>query len=173
MTVALDSAAVRLRRAASIMTGVFVLMAFLVGTFVVAPSLQRRARPFDPLQFPLQHILSRVPGIPGPAVNVGRPIRVTSQKCSLAQTPVTVTGRYSWQSAIPPGAIVPVGEGTAKRQPGCEQFNFVNPMPAGVIAAARAFGGTSTWIITGSETPTVARGVKRVWTTEPFTIVAP
>lgn len=163
----IDQAAKRLRLWALVPAAMVAGLTFALVVTLLKP------KPFDPLTFPLQTVETRVPGIKGPAVLVGKPIRVTGQKCSGAASTISVAGEFQWQSFKPAGTIVPAGHGVGKREPGCTGFDFSNPMPGAVSAAARRLGHRSVWIITGDEKPTQAHGVRQVWRTQPFTIVVP
>lgn len=133
-------------------------------------------RPFDPLVLPTQVIDSRIEGYTGPTVRVGEDVQVSATKCSTADEPVMVQGSLSWQSIRPPGSVVHVGSGTGERDPGCQTFQFTNPMPAEVADRSRALfaqGYThAVWKISGVETPIGhAAAVARTWETEAFRVI--
>lgn len=162
---------------------------FLVGALVAASTIQfLRTDPppvWDPLgEYPVQRIASTVPGVDGPAVRVGDPVKVVDVvKCNNWPTEVQVRGRFRWQSIEPGGLISGERSGTAIRPPGCDPSPaFINTPPPEVVTQMRAAlldaGAPVTWSITGEETPVdppegYARGdgETHAWRTENFTVV--
>ena len=137
--------------------------------------------PWNPLgEYPVQTVLNRAdPASTSPALRLGDQVEVTGSKCNATADNVTIVGTTSWVSVEPPGTALDVGGGTAVRVPGCTTRTFKNPIPPVVAERVRDLhdrGVTrSIWFITGTETPTRddgPDGVKRVWVTENFTIIA-
>ena len=100
---------------------------------------------------------------------------VTGTKC--ATEPVTVTGRYWWREAQPPGFSSAATEGQASGTAGCSTFRFANRVPDDVRARVIDQAGDGTrftvWQVQGEETPRGMDG--RVgeqvqWTSEAFVI---
>lgn len=128
---------------------------------------------FDPLgDYPPQDVIAdERHGVP--TVTAADDVHVVGIKCNESDAPVQVAGHAAWQSVDPPGTVITVGEGTAIREPGCERFEFVNPVPPDVLARTRELGGRVLWRITGTETPIRGdgiRGVPRTWTTETLAV---
>jgi hypothetical protein len=165
----------KLHRAANHLRIVTWVGAFVISLVVVIGwgALHPGPKSFDPLRFPDQKVLSKVDGIKGPAALPGDFVNVTAVKCNLSSKPVGIIGTYEWVAVDPPGAIIEGGHGAAVRQPGCISFNYKNVIPAAVLAEAKERGPRSRWIISGSEKPTNAYSVARVYRSEPFTIVTP
>ena len=173
MTAGVESAAKRLRRAAVLMTGSFVLMAFLVGTFVVAPALQRDDPRFDPFRLPDQTVLSRVSGVIGPAAHDGF-VSVQGTKCNDSAMPVHVVSERSWQTAEPPGIIIGLPKGKGVLPVGCITQTFLDPIPPEVVIFNDRLltrGLHPKWFVTALLTPEGAHVVPRAWRTEPFRIM--
>lgn len=100
---------------------------------------------------------------------------VTGTKC--ATEPVTVSGRYWWREAQPPGFSSAATEGQAQRAAGCSTFRFANRVPDDVRARVReqAAEGTrfTVWQVQGEETPRSMDGTVgslQQWTSEAFVI---
>lgn len=149
----------------------------VVSAFTVDAWLGARDR-FDPLgDYPTQQILNETVS-DVPTLTLLEDVIVEGIKCSNETRPVQVSGVTTWVSVEPPGSIIQVGEGTALRNPGCEEFVFVNPIPPDVadrtLELFRDGLGSVEWRITGIETPIREdgkRGEPRTWTTEPFLII--
>jgi hypothetical protein len=91
---------------------------------------------------------------------------------------VQIKGTLYWQSDNPPGRFLKVAEGANDRGPGCQQYDFSNPIPEEVraeVARLTAEGFTrSEWHLTGTEIPIRGNGeegVSRTWITTSFTII--
>ena len=135
----------------------------------------RAPTPWNPLgDYPEQKVLSRVPGVKGPAVKVSDDaVIVQGTKC--ARVDVRVRGSSFWQSVDIPGTFVSAGAGVADRSAGCVKQTFANPLPPAVEQAAKVKDGPHRWVIAGTETPIrpngKTEGVPRAWSTEEFQVV--
>lgn len=128
------------------------------------------ATPFNPLgQYPQQTVVSRVDGVPG--VKIGTPLVVRALKCNSVSAPVVVDGSAQWQLIAPPGTGPAVAfGGQALRLPGCTEWtdaerspgtstvfpSYRNEVPAEIaeyVRAQAARGVSTTWVISGQETP--------------------
>lgn len=162
--------------------GAWTVGVLAVGLFVLAAAIVfaelRTPEVWDPLgDYPLQHVLSDVPGIPGPAARLDGTVDVEAVKCGADEGVTNVSTELVWKSVDPPGAAWPRGGSVAERAPGCEAQVFSNQVPPEVrelvLAQIDAGYRRPTWIITGTETPVrgAETGVPRRWRTENFVLV--
>lgn len=91
---------------------------------------------------------------------------------------VQIKGTLYWQSDQPPGRFIKIADGANDRGPGCQQYDFTNPIPEQILAEVEkltADGITeSEWHLTGTETPirdNGEEGVSRTWITTSFTLI--
>lgn len=91
---------------------------------------------------------------------------------------VLIKGTLSWESDRPPGRIIKVADGSGERGPGCQLYDFVNPIPDVILEEIEELsqkGYTSSdWHLTGTEIPirdNGEEGVSRTWITTSFTII--
>jgi hypothetical protein len=166
-----------------------VAMLFLLGAFVQHNYLE--PGPWDPLgDYPMQVVMNdqRV-------IDPGETVWIRAVKCVDSSKPVVVEGHSQWQSVLPPGTIVPNGNGTATRYPagvrapklhginqpqpdknGCTTYEYENVLPDIVFDRAaevcKATGHSSLWRLTGAETPVRdgEEGVTRAWESQAFRI---
>ena len=146
------------------------LIVFAVAVIVAV----RAPSPWNPLgDYPEQKVLSRVPGIEGPAVLASDAVTVEGTKC--ARVAVRVRGGSFWQSVDVPGTFVSAGSGVADKSAGCVTRTFVNPIPPAVAQASKGKNGPHRWIIAGTETPIrpdgKREGVPRAWATQEFVVI--
>ena len=177
----MNTEAAKVGRQAS--TAVWALFAVAVALVVVAASLLyielRTPERWDPLgDYPTQQVLSRVPGVEGPATTAHGTVDVTATKCSNADEPIEIDTELAWRSVDPGGAAWSRGHSQAVRDPGCTSLRFDNPIPPQVraLVAAQHDAGypAPVWQIVGVETPVRHNGTEGVetrWRTENFTIV--
>lgn len=134
---------------------------------------------WDPLgEYPVQTILSRVPGVAGPAAQIDGPVDVLATKCNNTDHAVSVTTELAWKSVDPAGTAWSRGTSLDQREPGCQSLRFDNVIPPEVRALMQAQLDHGieepVWQIVGSETPVRddgAEGVERRWSTQNFVIV--
>ena len=100
---------------------------------------------------------------------------VTGAKCSTV--PVTVSGRYWWREAQPPGFSSQATTSQAQRAAGCSTFRFANRVPddvrSRVIDQAEDGPRFTVWQVQGEETPRSMEGrtgEQVQWSTEAFVI---
>jgi hypothetical protein len=134
----------------------------------------RHSTPQPAFNLPVQSVLSRVPGIAGPAVVIGQPVEVRGTKCNVTGKTVLTVGNVTWQSVKPPGASVALPQTLARPfPPACKTFTFFNVMPPEVVTQTRQLladtGKPVSWQITG--TNSVGGYATGVWVTQPFQIV--
>lgn len=143
--------------------------AFVAGvvlTLAVGPSLVVwLTQPYAPLgNYPVpQAVLSRVPGVEGPAVLHGQPVRVRGLKCNDSAEPVAVTGA-TYAVREDPRQTVLLMQGAGVREPGCHAFSYANLLPPEV--------GPGRWRLEGFEE--VVQGSDRqrkAWYSEWFEVV--
>jgi hypothetical protein len=92
---------------------------------------------------------------------------------------VQITGTLYWQSDEPPGRFIKIADGANDRGPGCQQYDFTNPIPEQVLAEIEKLSANgiteSEWHLTGRETPVrndgEEEGVSRTWITTSFTVI--
>jgi hypothetical protein len=91
---------------------------------------------------------------------------------------IQIKGTLFWQSDLPPGRLIKIAEGAGPRGPGCQQYDFANPVPEQVLAEIEKLSAKgiteSEWHLTGTETPIRddgEEGVSRTWITTTFTLV--
>ena len=131
----------------------------------------------DAFRLPPQVVMSRVPGIAGPAVRLGDPVVVQGTKCNITDKTLIGHGAVSWISIEPPGVIeqLPSSGGAAWGPHQCVTRTFVNPMPVAVISAITTLHkyekGPIMWAITGSIT--ADHYAQQQWVTKPFRVVVP
>lgn len=172
-------------RAASWVLGAsLMLAAVLLGG--LAYSLLFVDDPWDPLgEFPTQAVVAdRTVGwdetgtgntVSIPAVSLADGV-VSTDAVKCYDEFVQVEGFVVWHTRDPGGFIVETGRGAAERSPGCQDFEFDNPIPAEIAEHAEArFADGDEFVvvaIAGVETPSRegGEGVARPWTTEPFAI---
>lgn len=108
-------------------------------------------------------------------VQLDEPATVSVKAVKCADESVLVTGTMAWVSSDPAGRVVaiPTDGAVGRRTEGCMEFTFRNELPAEVVAATVAFGGTASWRLTGVETPINAdgAGVPAAWQTNEVLIV--
>ena len=105
-------------------------------------------------------------------VSPGASVHVSGTKCITADDQVPVSGTVSWRMVSPRVRLIPVAEGQAVRNPGCETFEFDNPVPDEVLDAHAESGAAVTvWQITGTERTDA--GAQQTWATENFALVDP
>ena len=131
---------------------------------VVATSQERVWYPLGP--YPLQEAQQLVD------IPAGDPASVTvfGEKCYKED--VFITGTKTWMAISPRGAIVQEAIGEAKRDKGCLDLSFVNPIPGNVLNLTDQLGGEATWIITGTDTPhrDGRYGAPLFWSTTPIVV---
>jgi len=159
----------RVTRALLAATLVALLIVAGVGWRLVAPELSTALSATSP-----QHVHNELPGVPVPAATLDQELFVSAEKCNLLDTPVTVRGVKTWQTRDPFGNVITSGEGQVIREPGCEQFDFVNVIPSDVISTTREILAATgrdyvVWTIAGEERVTGSCCYLPVtWETEPF-----
>jgi hypothetical protein len=91
---------------------------------------------------------------------------------------IQVRGTLYWQTTSPPGRIIKVADGAGSRGPGCQLYNFSNPIPEVVLEEVEKLSNegfeTSDWELTGTEIPFKKDGTEgksRTWTTTTFTLI--
>ena len=92
---------------------------------------------------------------------------------------VQIKGTLYWQSDQPPGRFIKIADGANDRGPGCQQYDFTNPIPEQVLAEVEKLSEAgitqSEWHLTGTEIPIrndgKEEGVSRTWITTSFTII--
>jgi hypothetical protein len=91
---------------------------------------------------------------------------------------IRVRGTLYWQSTQPPGRIIKIADGVGNRGPGCQLYNFSNPVPDAVLEEVgkltREGFETSNWELTGTEVPVKQDGTEgksRTWITTTFTLI--
>lgn len=144
-----------------------------IGVLILAFVVSRPDPLWDPLgDYPVQQVTGPTPhafSVSDPAAAI--PIRAI--KCNNSDRPVKVRGTVEWRRVSPLGQVIAVGGGTAERTPGCQSFNYENTIPAEVRESVLT-NGTSTWQISGEETPIRedgTRGESRAWQSENFKLV--
>ncbi len=92
-------------------------------------------QPYAPLgDYPVpQTVLSRVPGVGGPAAWAGGTVLIRGTKCNASDTPVAVTGA-TYLVSEQPRTMTLLLQGAGVREPGCTTFTFANSLPPGVAA---------------------------------------
>ena len=162
-----------------IATGVAVVaMTLLVVATVYVVVL--KPGPYNPLgEYPVQQVVSTVPGVMGPAVHVGGVVIVEGTKCNESGEVVGIEASLAWSSIDPRVGSVQIFDAVpGTREPGCPAFHFENEMPAEVIRRTQAAfvrgHDAVVWQIAGVETPISPdghRGNPRAFQTQNFTIV--
>lgn len=120
-----------------------------------------------------QDVSSRIPNVPGAAATVDQDILVSGEKCNLTGDPLDVYGEVTWRPVFPPDVGIVVATGHAVRQPGCQEFSFVNDVPGPVVErTAELIESTGAefvvWQIAGVETPQCLECAPGYWHTESF-----
>ena len=128
-------------------------------------ALWLRWRDYHPMtDYPVQTVLSRVPGVEGPAIVVGGELRVRGTKCTRSDTPVT--GSFVFVTIGDPRRVVEGISGTGIRRAGCTTREYANPLPAGVVPGL--------WQLAGLEIARDGtREQRKAWESEQFQVVAP
>jgi hypothetical protein len=99
-------------------------------------------------------------------------------KCVKADEGVVdIQGILYWVSDDPPGRLIEAGRGANKRGPGCQQYEFSNPIPDIILAEMQKLKDrgmkSSVWHLSGTETPIRGdeEGESRTWQTTTFKVI--
>lgn len=134
------------------------------------PSTEKK---FDPLRNQTQTVLTKMPLV----ATDGLGVMVEGTKCSVSDESILVRSTIVWQSLIPRGTVIQVGEGVREQTPGCTTIKYDNPVPTSVLSRTRTLLANGydrvVWILTGVETPEHPNAVPRAWRTQPITFVNP
>jgi hypothetical protein len=106
-------------------------------------------------------------------------IEYSGVKCVKAdEGKVNIDGIVYWVSDLPPGRTIEIGGDISTRGPGCQQYEFTNPIPEAVLSAMKTMKAqgkeSSVWHLTGVETPFKdggERGESRSWLSTTFTVI--
>lgn len=156
----------------------FRLSVLLAALSVVALLVVRQMYPplYDPLNFPQQTILNRIPGVEGPAMYPTDHVQIEYKKCSSANTPLKVEVKVNAQELTPSRDVLPPLTYDFTEPPGCYTQDVSGPLGADVIQHIEAdfkvtHGQVQTWIITGTETPLGHQNAaSHPWATEAFRV---
>ena len=147
----------------------------MVVAIAQAAYIATRPEPVVHLNYPLQRVTSRIPGMDTPAVLTSGVLAVEGAKCNMSPEKIPVAGTTSWVAIDPPGTVIDTGHGASVRRPGCESSHYSNPIPSSVIEATQRLAADVgapcvTWRLTGLEVPTDPMISSAIWQTEPFAV---
>lgn len=102
---------------------------------------------------------------------------VHAKKCS--EELVQIAGVNNWQEVDPPGTVIVNAKGTGTRLKGCQEFDYENTIPLGVMDRLKNQAETgqmiSRWKITGEETPLAPDGnqfvVSKTYESDEFVLI--
>lgn len=105
-------------------------------------------------------------------------IHSSGVKCVKAEEGiVAITGILYWVADEPPGRLIEAGRGANERGPGCQVYQFSNPIPERIREEMQKMKDDgleySIWHLTGTETPirNGEEGEPRTWQTTTFKVI--
>lgn len=137
------------------------------------------------LEYDTQTVANRIDGVEGPAVRIEQDgtvedIQVTATKCNNRDdVPLLVQTRVSWDTLDPRGTIIEDWVGPQEIAPGCETYEYTNPVPKLVVERTlQLVDDFSTlncvkWAIVGLDSPADPNILPARFQTETFCIYPP